>query len=179
MNTTACSQTGCSGWAPAPELFPCGAPAAATSPPAFVNKPHPFSNAYLISFLLNLTHTTEMLAHHRDLCDNPAKFETYGAVETVRISLLAERYLIVAEDFLPQDEPTLNQQLANPREALLGLCKRFNDQDNSNHCIRLLALQPGHLIFASPAFPHGSLGTVALVDFFTKWDVTVKKLRPR
>jgi hypothetical protein len=29
---TACSQTGCSGLAPAPELCPCGAPAAATSP---------------------------------------------------------------------------------------------------------------------------------------------------
>ena len=59
MNATACSQTGCSGLAPAPELFPFGAPAAATSPyRAFMNKPHPFPNSYLISFLLNLTHTT-------------------------------------------------------------------------------------------------------------------------
>ena len=33
-----CSQTGCSGLAPAPELCPCGARAAATSPAAFVNK---------------------------------------------------------------------------------------------------------------------------------------------
>ena len=134
------------------------------------------------SYLRDIGHHVtqgEMLAHHRDLCDNPAQFETYGAVEIARISLLAERYLIVAEDFLPRDEPTLNQQLANPREALLGLCKRFNDQDNSNHCIRLLALQAGHLTFASPAFPYGSLRTVALVDFVTKWDVTVKKLRPR
>jgi len=31
-NATACSQTGCSGLAPAPELSPSGAPAAATSP---------------------------------------------------------------------------------------------------------------------------------------------------
>ena len=44
MNATACSQTGCSGLAPAPELFPFGAPAAATSPyRAFMNKPQPFS----------------------------------------------------------------------------------------------------------------------------------------
>jgi hypothetical protein len=40
VNATACSQTGCSGLAPAPELCPYGAPAAATSPyRAFVNKP--------------------------------------------------------------------------------------------------------------------------------------------
>ena len=59
MNAAACSQTGCSGLAPAPELIPCGAPAAATSPcRAFINKPHPFSSSCLISFLLNLTHTT-------------------------------------------------------------------------------------------------------------------------
>lgn len=58
MNATASSQTGCSGLAPAPELCPYGAPAAATSPPAFVNKPSPFSNSYLISVLLNLTNTT-------------------------------------------------------------------------------------------------------------------------
>ena len=58
MNATASSQTGCSGLAPAPELCPSGAPAAATSPPAFVNKPYPFSNSYQISLLLNLTHTT-------------------------------------------------------------------------------------------------------------------------
>ena len=32
VNATACSQTGCSGLAPAPELCPYGAPAAATSP---------------------------------------------------------------------------------------------------------------------------------------------------
>ena len=58
MNATASSQTGCSGWAPAPELCPYGAPAAATSPPAFVNKPQPFPSSYITSFLLNLTHTT-------------------------------------------------------------------------------------------------------------------------
>src|SRR6478672_13065028 len=52
------SQTGCSDLASAPELSPCGARAAATSPPAFVNKPCPFSNSYLTSNLLNLTHTT-------------------------------------------------------------------------------------------------------------------------
>ena len=40
MNATAYSQTGCSDLASAPELYPCGAPAAATSPyQAFVNKP--------------------------------------------------------------------------------------------------------------------------------------------
>jgi hypothetical protein len=32
--------------ASAPELFPFGARAAATSPPAFVNKPNPFPNPY-------------------------------------------------------------------------------------------------------------------------------------
>jgi hypothetical protein len=60
VNAAACSQTGCSGLAPAPELCPCGAPAAATSPcRAFVNKPQPlFPTLTLISFLLNLTHTT-------------------------------------------------------------------------------------------------------------------------
>ena len=42
MNATASSQTGCSDLASAPELCPYGAPAAATSPPAFVNKPYPF-----------------------------------------------------------------------------------------------------------------------------------------
>ena len=40
VNSTPYSLTGCSGLAPAPELCPSGAPAAATSPPAFVNKPH-------------------------------------------------------------------------------------------------------------------------------------------
>ena len=39
MDATASSQTGCSDLASAPELFPSGARAAATSPPAFVNKP--------------------------------------------------------------------------------------------------------------------------------------------
>jgi hypothetical protein len=58
VNSTASSQTGCSDLASAPELSPSGARAAATSPPAFVNKPCPFSNPYLISLLLNLTHTT-------------------------------------------------------------------------------------------------------------------------
>jgi hypothetical protein len=58
VNATAYSQTGCSDLASAPELCPCGAPAAATSPPAFVNKPSPFSNCYLIPLLLNLTDTT-------------------------------------------------------------------------------------------------------------------------
>ena len=58
MDSTAYSQTGCSDLASAPELSPCGARAAATSPPAFVNKPCPFSNSYLTSNLLNLTHTT-------------------------------------------------------------------------------------------------------------------------
>ena len=59
MNATACSQSGCSDLAPAPELCPFGTPAAATSPcRAFMNKPYPFLNSHLISFLLNLTHTT-------------------------------------------------------------------------------------------------------------------------
>ena len=59
MNATACSQTGCSGLAPASEPFPFGAPAAATSPcRAFMNKPYPFPSSYMIPFLLNLTHTT-------------------------------------------------------------------------------------------------------------------------
>ena len=62
MNPTACSQTGCSGLAPAPELCPYGAPAAATSPcRALMNKPQPFfSTLTLISLLLNLTHTSAM-----------------------------------------------------------------------------------------------------------------------
>ena len=60
MNATASSQTGCSDLASAPELCPYGAPAAATSPPAFVNKPYPFSNSYQIFLLLNLTNTTEL-----------------------------------------------------------------------------------------------------------------------
>ena len=58
MNATASSQTGCSDLASAPELCPCGARAAATSPPAFVNKPHPFSQLLPHLLLLNLTHTT-------------------------------------------------------------------------------------------------------------------------
>ena len=59
MSAAACSQTGCSGLAPAPELSPYGAPAAATSPcRAFMNKLPLIPNSYLISFLLNLTHTS-------------------------------------------------------------------------------------------------------------------------
>ena len=58
MNATASSQTGCSDLASAPEQCPCGARAAATSPPAFVNKPHPFSQLLPDLLLLNLTHTT-------------------------------------------------------------------------------------------------------------------------
>ena len=38
--------------------MPCGARAAATSPPAFMNKPHPFSQLFPDLLLLNLTHTT-------------------------------------------------------------------------------------------------------------------------
>jgi hypothetical protein len=60
VNATASSQTGCSGLAPAPELCPSGAPAAATSPSAFMNKPPLFPNCYLPPFLLNLTHTTSL-----------------------------------------------------------------------------------------------------------------------
>ena len=62
MNATASSQTGCSDLASAPELCPCGARAAATSPPAFVNKPHPFSQLLPDLLLLNLTcfhHTSD------------------------------------------------------------------------------------------------------------------------
>ena len=58
MEATASLQTGSSGWAPAPELFPSGARAAATSPPAFVNKPYPFFQLLPDPLLLNLTHTT-------------------------------------------------------------------------------------------------------------------------
>jgi hypothetical protein len=54
VNAPASSQTGCSDLASAPELCPCGAPTAATSPSAFVNKPSPFSSSYLIFFLLKL-----------------------------------------------------------------------------------------------------------------------------
>ena len=62
MSAAACSQTGCSGLAPAPELSPYGAPAAATSPcRAFMNKLPLIPNSYLISFLLNLTHTSPEL----------------------------------------------------------------------------------------------------------------------
>ena len=39
-------------------LFPCGAPAAATSPYRSVKWLTPFSNSYPISLLLNLTQTT-------------------------------------------------------------------------------------------------------------------------
>jgi hypothetical protein len=65
VNATASSQTGCSDLASAPELCPYGAPAAATSPPAFVNKPYPFSNSYQISLLLNLTNTTDFSMRRR------------------------------------------------------------------------------------------------------------------
>ena len=70
MNTTASSQTGCSDLASAPELSPCGARAAATSPPAFMNKPHPFSQLFPDLLLLNLTHTTAWTPdnHTRDGC---------------------------------------------------------------------------------------------------------------
>ena len=71
MNSTASSQTGCSDLASAPELSPSGARAAATSPPAFVNKPCPFSNPYLISLLQNLTHTTKRPSLHEPrTCQN-------------------------------------------------------------------------------------------------------------
>ena len=58
MNATAFSQTGCSDLASAPELSPSGARAAATSPSAFMNKPHPFPTLTKPPFLQNLTHTT-------------------------------------------------------------------------------------------------------------------------
>jgi hypothetical protein len=78
VNPTACSQTGCSGLAPAPELCPYGAPAAATSPcRAFMNKPQPFfSTLTLISFLLNLTHTTLP----RRAVETPANLRRAGTV---------------------------------------------------------------------------------------------------
>ena len=66
MSAAACSQTGCSGLAPAPELSPYGAPAAATSPcRAFMNKLPLNPNSYLISFLLNLTHTSPAVHLYR------------------------------------------------------------------------------------------------------------------
>ena len=65
VNTTASSQTGCSDLASAPELSPCGARAAATSPPAFMNKPHPFSQLFPDLLLLNLTHTTTSFSCYR------------------------------------------------------------------------------------------------------------------
>ena len=58
VNATACSQTGCSSWAPAPELPPFRAPATATSPYRANKPPAPFFNSYLNLLLLNLTHTT-------------------------------------------------------------------------------------------------------------------------
>ena len=73
MNATAYSQTGCSGSAPAPELDPCGAPAAATSPyRAFVNKPHLSRLLPDLPFLLNLTHTTR--------CQSPASSASYSVL---------------------------------------------------------------------------------------------------
>jgi hypothetical protein len=69
VSAAACSQTGCSGLAPAPELSPYGAPAAATSPcRAFMNKPPLIPNSYLISFLLNLTHTSLILLFPSNAC---------------------------------------------------------------------------------------------------------------
>ena len=53
VNATACSQTGCSGLAPAPELCPCGAPAAATSP--FLLKWTKVSHLYKQTFKKNHT----------------------------------------------------------------------------------------------------------------------------
>ena len=58
VNATACSQTGCSGLAPAPELFPSGSGCRNLALRAFMNKPYPFLSSYLISLLLNLTHIT-------------------------------------------------------------------------------------------------------------------------
>jgi hypothetical protein len=86
VNATASSQTGCSGWAPAPELCPYGAPAAATSPPAFMNKPQPFPSSYLTSFLLNLTHTTSGLS-----CCPPT---TLATSEGERVAFIAETHRI-------------------------------------------------------------------------------------
>ena len=86
MNPTACSQTGCSGLAPAPELCPYGAPAAATSPcRAFMNKPQPFfSTLTLISFLLNLTHTT-----YRALSGKAANLINTGSGAILNVQALA------------------------------------------------------------------------------------------
>ena len=61
MNATACSSAAAdSGWAPAPERCPFGAPVAATSPcRAFMNKPKTlFPALYPTSLLLNLTYTS-------------------------------------------------------------------------------------------------------------------------
>jgi len=71
-NATACSQTGCSGLAPAPELFPFGTPAAATSPcRAFMNKPYTLSSSYLISFLLK--RRTELTKRGRGGLSQPSE----------------------------------------------------------------------------------------------------------
>ncbi len=59
VNSTAYSSAAAdSDLASAPELFPSGARAAATSPPAFVNKPYHFFQLLPDPLLLNLTHTT-------------------------------------------------------------------------------------------------------------------------
>ena len=58
MNTTACSQTGCSGLAPAPKLSLRGSGCRNLALPGVYEQALPFSSSYLVSFLLNLTHTT-------------------------------------------------------------------------------------------------------------------------
>lgn len=138
--------------------------------------------ACLESFLTDLGYhvtQTEILTHHRDICQNPSDFKTYGAIDEVRLKYLAARYLCLADDFASQAELELSQQMAKSREALVACCHRFNKIDNLNHCIRLIGADQGVLHFLSPGFPHGTVESVQLVEFFGEWQPTVIRLSAR
>ena len=143
--------------------------------------PHTCVLACLESFLVELGHSVtqaEILAHHRDICFNPAPdIHTYGAIDEHRLKLLAGRYLCSADDFPNTDEVQIANQLSIPREALIACCYRFQAQNNRNHCIRLTDVKQGTLHFLCPLFPNGTEESVVLTDFFAQWQPTVLKLR--
>jgi hypothetical protein len=64
VNAPACSQTGCSGWAPAPELSPLRGSGCRNLalPGVYEQASTPFPNLIQLSFLQNLTHTTRIRA---------------------------------------------------------------------------------------------------------------------
>jgi hypothetical protein len=98
VNAPACSQTGCSGWAPAPELSPLRGSGCRNLalPGVYEQASTPFPNLIQLSFLQNLTHTTlatRAADRTRTLWRNPdvEQRESRGAHQSFSRNSLRER----------------------------------------------------------------------------------------